>query len=61
MLFRSLAIHSVEGRQAAVINRLAGRGFSLGSGELSGALPDGAFAEPLAMQEVRGRLRRIVA
>jgi hypothetical protein len=61
LLASVLAIHSVEGRQAAVVNRLAGRGFSLGTGELSGALPDGGFAEPMAMQEVRVRLRRILS
>jgi ferritin-like protein len=53
-----LAIHTVEGRQAAAVNRLAGRGFSLGTGQLEGALPDGAFAEPMEMREVRTRLRR---
>ena len=53
-----LAIQSVEGRQAAAVNRLAGRGFSLGTGHLEGALPDGAFAEPMSMAEVRRQLRR---
>ena len=53
-----LAIHSVEGRHAAATNRLAGRGFSLGTGGLEGALPDGAFAEPMTMQDVQVRLRR---
>ncbi len=56
-----LAIHSVEGRQAAATNRLAGRGFSLGTGGLEGALPDGAFAEPMTMQDVQVRLRRYTA
>jgi hypothetical protein len=58
MLASILGIHSVEGRQAAAVNRLAGRGFSLGTGNLEGALPDGAFAEPMAMQDVRRELRR---
>ena len=53
-----LAIHTVEGRQAAALNRRAGRGFSLGTGQLEGALPDGAFADPLDMDDVRVRLRR---
>lgn len=53
-----LAIHTVEGRQAAALNRRAGRGFTLGSGQLEGALPDGPFAEPMDMQDVRRRLRR---
>jgi Ferritin-like domain len=58
LLASVLAIHTVEGRQAAAMNRLAGRGFSLGTGQLEGALPDGAFAEPMEMREVRTRLRR---
>ena len=58
LLASVLAIHSVEGRQAAALNRLAGRGFSLGTGGLEGALPDGAFAEPMTMQDVQVRLRR---
>ncbi|HEX8206452.1 MAG TPA: ferritin-like domain-containing protein [Solirubrobacteraceae bacterium] len=58
LLASLLAIHTVEGRQAAAMNRLAGRGFSLGTGQLEGALPDGAFAEPLEMATVRTRLKR---
>ncbi|MDQ3740402.1 MAG: ferritin-like domain-containing protein [Actinomycetota bacterium] len=58
LLASMLAIHTVEGRQAAALNRLAGRGFSLGTGQLEGALPDGAFAEPTDMRTVRTRLRR---
>jgi hypothetical protein len=58
LLASMLAIHTVEGRQAAAINRLAGRGFSLGTGQLEGALPDGAFAEPMEMRAVRSALRR---
>jgi hypothetical protein len=58
LLASLLAIHTVEGRQAAAMNRLAGRGFSLGTGQLEGALPDGAFGEPMEMNEVRTRLRR---
>jgi hypothetical protein len=45
-----LAIHTVEGRQAAALNRRAG--------EADGVLPDGAFAEPLSMSQVRSRLKR---
>ena len=58
LLAAMLAVHSVEGRQAAAVNRLAGRGFSLGTGNLEGALPDGAFAEPMTMADVRRQLRR---
>lgn len=61
LLASVLAIHSVDGRHAAVTNRLAGRGFSLGTGSLEGALPDGAFAEPMTIGQVRTRLRRYVA
>jgi rubrerythrin len=57
LLAAMLAIHTVEGRQAAAMNRLAGRGFSLG-GPLEGAMPDGAFADPMEMDAVRVRLRR---
>jgi hypothetical protein len=45
-----LAIHTVEGRQAAAVNRAAG--------EDNAVLPGGAFAEPMSMAQVRGRLRR---
>jgi len=58
LLASLLAIHTVEGRQAAALNRLAGRGFSLGTGQLEGATPDGAFAEPLDMKTVQRNLRR---
>ncbi len=58
LLAAMLPVQSVEGRQAAAVNRLAGRGFSLGTGRLEGALPDGAFAEPMSMADVRRELRR---
>jgi hypothetical protein len=61
LLAAMLGIQSVEGRQAAAVNRLAGRGFSLGTGQLEGALPDGAFAQPLSMAEVRRHMRRYLA
>jgi hypothetical protein len=48
-----LAIHSVEGRQAAAVNRRAGEG--------EGVLPDDAFAQPLSMSQVRSRLKRYAA
>lgn len=58
LLASMLAIGSVEGRQAASVNRAAGRGFSLGTGRLEGALPDGAFAEPMTMAQIGRELRR---
>jgi Ferritin-like domain len=50
LLASVLAIHTVEGRQAAAINRAAG--------EPNAVMPGGAFAEPMGMSQVRGRLRR---
>jgi rubrerythrin len=41
-----LSIHSVEGRHAAKLNRLAGRD----------PFPDGAFASPLGMEEVNNAI-----
>ena len=51
ILAAALAIHSVEARHAAALNSLIGRGFK-GDGPLSGSLPDGAFAKPMAEAEV---------
>ena len=48
-----LAIHTVEGRQGAALNRIARQG--------NGVLPDGAFAEPLDMAQVHSRLKRFAA
>lgn len=45
-----LAIHTVEGRQAAALNRVGG--------EADGVLPTGAFAEPVSMDAVRSRITR---
>jgi rubrerythrin len=42
-----LSIHSVEGRHAAKLNRLAGRD----------PFPDGAFASPLSMEEVNSAIQ----
>ena len=58
LLASLLAIHTVEGRQAAASNKLAGRGFSLGTSQLEGALPDGSFAEPMDMRTVKRNLAR---
>jgi hypothetical protein len=48
-----LAIHTVEGRQAAALNRAAGNE--------DGVLPGGAFAEPMNMTTVRHRLKRFAS
>jgi hypothetical protein len=50
LLASVLAIHSVEGRQAAAVNRDAGDDDTV--------LPDGAFAEPLTMEQVRTQIER---
>jgi rubrerythrin len=51
ILGAALAIHSVEARHAAAINQLVGRGFG-GSDQLTGSLPDGAFARPMKKADV---------
>ena len=53
LLASVLAIHSVEGRQAAAINDEAG--------DDGNVFPGGAFAEPMNMQQVRSRLERLAA
>jgi hypothetical protein len=53
LLASVLAIHSVEGRQAAAINRIGRVG--------DGVLPDDAFAQPLTMAQVRSRMKRFGA
>jgi hypothetical protein len=47
----ALAIHSVEGRHAAVISHLAGRPF----------LPDGPLATPLSQDDVLPRIKKFLA
>lgn len=51
ILAAALAIHTVEARHAAALNAVAGRGFK-GDGPLSGSIPDGAFAKPMAKADV---------
>jgi rubrerythrin len=51
ILAAALAIHSVEARHAAALNSLIGRGFK-GKQGLSGSIPDGAFAKPMAEADV---------
>lgn len=50
LLGSMLAIHTVEGRHGAALNRTAG--------EAEAVFPDGAFAEPATMDQVKSRLRR---
>jgi rubrerythrin len=51
VLAAALAIHSVEARHAAALNAVVGRGFR-GDDPLSGSIPDGAFAKPMARADV---------
>ncbi|MFL5843630.1 MAG: ferritin-like domain-containing protein [Solirubrobacteraceae bacterium] len=51
ILAAALAIHSVEARHAAALNAVIGAGF-MGSGPLNGSIPDGAFAKPMAKEDV---------
>ena len=53
LLASVLAIHSVEGRQAAAVNRSAQ--------VEDGIFPDGAFASPISMAQARGRLKRLAS
>ena len=51
ILAAALSIHSVEARHAATLNAVIGAGFK-GSGPLNGSIPDGAFAKPMAKEDV---------
>jgi Ferritin-like domain len=53
LLASVLAIHTVEGRQAAALARE--------TGDDAEPFPDGAFAEPLTIAKVRSRLARFAA
>jgi rubrerythrin len=61
ILAAALAIHSVEARHAAALNRLVGRGFGDGKGGLEGALPDGPFAKPMDMAAVLKAVKPFIA
>ncbi len=60
ILAAALAIHSVEARHAAALNRLAGRPFQ-GGGPLEGSIPGGAFAKPMTMDQVLERVKPFIA
>ena len=60
VLAAALAIHSVEARHAAALNRLVGRGF-MGEGDLSGSIPNGAFAKPMDMAAVNKAVQPFLA
>ena len=60
VLATALAIHTVEARQAAALNKLAGNAF-LGEGPLIGSIPDGAFAKPLEMDAVLAQVKPFLA
>lgn len=56
LLSSLIGIHTVEARQAAALNELAGRGFQ-GGGVLAGSIPTGPFAEPMTMEQATSRVR----
>ena len=60
ILAAALAIHSVEARHAAALNKIIGAGFQ-GDGPLNGSVPDGAFAKPMAMDEVLKAVKPFLA
>ncbi len=60
VLAAALAIHTVEARHAAALNRLVGRGF-MGDDELSGSIPNGAFAKPMDMAAVNEAVKPFLA
>ena len=60
ILAEALSIHTVEARHAAALNSLAGKGFR-GGGALVGSLPDGAFAKPMAMDDVLRAVKPFIA
>ena len=60
ILAAALAIHSVEARHAAALNKLVGRSFK-GDGKLEGSLPNGAFAKGLSMDEVLEQVKPFIA
>ena len=60
ILAAALAIHSVEARHAAALNKLVGRSFK-GDGKLEGSLPNGAFAKGLSMDEVLEQVKPFLA
>ena len=51
VLASALSIHTVEARQAAAFNDIAGRNFGSGN-PLIGSVPNGAFSKPMSMQQV---------
>jgi rubrerythrin len=60
VLAAALAIHTVEARHAAALNRLVGRDFT-GEGDLSGSIPNGAFAKPMDMKAVNAAVKPFLA
>jgi len=60
ILAAALAIHTVEARHAAALNKLAGNGFKSGKA-LVGSIPDGAFAKPMSMDEVLAVVKPFLA
>lgn len=60
LLASALSIHSVEARHAAALNERIGRSFA-GDAALAGSIPDGAFASPMSMEQVKDRIQPFLA
>jgi ferritin-like protein len=60
ILAAALAIHTVEARHAAALNKLVGKSFKGGS-PLSGSIPDGAFAKAMTMAQVMAQVKPFIA
>ena len=60
VLAAALSIHTIEARQAAALNEVAGHAF-MGDKDLVGTIPTGAFAKPLDAQEVLQEVKPFLA
>ena len=60
VLAAALAIHTVEARQAAALNEVAGHAF-MGDHPLVGSIPEGAFAKPMDSEAVLSKVKPFMA
>ena len=60
VLAAALSIHTVEARQAAALNEVAGHGF-IGDNPLVGSIPEGAFGKPLDSEAVLEKVKPFMA